>query len=478
MDANRFDRRTALGTSLAALALGILGHRTAARVAMPAPPPASPLRVGHPGGLPGGGATSLAVAARQTGAPELAAMTLTPADPDAIGFADYRVDYGRMRYLDDLAPLLAESLDIGKADASRALDEAGFARWYESVLFLSDDDDNPLGNVSRNVSSCILEFGAEAGSVDIWDLTGEIPGEALRDVDAIGDASRATHDTGDDYERIDVSFRLGPLHAGVRMIDRARQAPDLADAEALAAMLLDRIETILEEGGPGLSRRALRLIGGEIVPSEDVYLLLDGDAIPFYYETAVDTRQREAAASAGMTDEYIVWQRLARLGAGDEDDIWYFLSLRRFDDQGAASGWLAGTGDRIRDAPAVTGFEVDDAAPTFGDESVMYTVDAVEYEMAYRSLVMQLGPVVATIELRGPEGPPGDAVEALAETQRACLGRRPAARAGRGGGVHRGPGAIRGRAGGDAADRRCRDVRLARVQVTSPPATRRCSHLP
>lgn len=370
----------------------------------------------------------VAAAQRTRGAAtvDLAAMALTPADLQDIGFDDFRLDSGRFYLEDDVASMLTESIGMSGNEAYDTLDETGFSRWYDNSMYLPADEDDPLGDASRQVDSYIIEFGDDQGAAAMWDIiedeSGDDAAEDLRGVEDIGDQSEATHYQGDGYESIDLSFLQGNVYAGVRIVDWSGDAPELADTEALAETLLDHIETVLDEGGPGLSNQALRLTGDEVESSEDVYLLLDGNASQFYYEESRDARDREDLADeTGMQNEYRIWQLLAPLEDEQEDDVWYYLMLADFRDEDAASEWFAGLEDQIRSDPQFTNFESEDNAPVFGDESLEYTVEWSDGGIFYRSIAIRLGASVFVIDLQAPQTPPADATEALGEAQLACL---------------------------------------------------------
>jgi hypothetical protein len=357
---------------------------------------------------------------------DLPAMTLTPADLEEAGFEHYRLNFGVLLGADEAVAAIAEDQDVRKSEVRDLFEETGFARWYESALYLRPDEEDLQGEVDSIVRSYVLEFADEAGAADAWEfLEDESADDTAKDigrVESFGDASEATRYRTGDIEAIDLTFRLGNLHGGVLLVDRTGGTPATDDVEALAALLIGRIERVLDEGGPGLSGRTLRLTGDEVEASVDNYLLIDGEAIHFYHESEADLRGRESEAEEfGQTDEYDVWQLLSPLGAGLEDDVWYFVAVSRFADEETASDWLAGIEARVEDNDGLAGFEIDESAPVFGDQSVTYTVEQVEHPIAYRNLSLRVENVVADISLQGPEAPDVDVVEEVAGLQTRCL---------------------------------------------------------
>ena len=363
---------------------------------------------------------------------DLAAMTLTPDDLDDAGLDDYGLGYGETVFPDDYAASTAQNRDLPEEEVRQVLDEAGFVRAYTSYLYLPADEDDPAGPSDRYVLSYVLEFTDAEGAAAAWDFvedeSGDESAEDLDDVEAFGDESEATRvqgedeESGDRYDALDLSLRLDNVHTGVTIVDWAGEEPDLGDAEALAGLLLERVEATLDGDGAGLSSQVARLAGEAIVPSADHYLLRDGEALPLYGESRRDTNGREdAAADIDQTDGYRLWQQIAAGDDGTEDDGWFLVELLRFADDDAAADWLADTEDRIGDNPAFADLEIDEEAPTAGEESVAYTLKTEDGSARYRGIALRVGETVATIDVIAPETPPAEVVAALANAQAACL---------------------------------------------------------
>lgn len=184
---------------------------------------------------------------------------------------------------------------------------------------------------------------------------------------------------------------------------------------------MERLEGVLDENGPGLSTQAIRLTGEDIVSTLDIYSLLNRKAVHLYTEsTRGSVRRQNDAAELGQTDVYVVWQHAAG-GEGVEDDIWYLVDLMRFADDDAANEWFDQTERRVGNNTNFTDFEVDNEAPTLGDESIAFTAEWADSPIFYRTAVLRVGTTVAVVEMQGPERVPSIAVEAVAEAQADCL---------------------------------------------------------
>jgi len=362
---------------------------------------------------------------------DFGAITLTPADLEAAGLEGYRVNYGYVTYPDEVAAFVADSRDLPETEVRETLEDAGFAYWYETSQYVPLDADDPQGPVARQVSSYVLEFededGAEAGWELLEDESFDETARDLRQVADFGDQSEATRYrasdpvTGDMYDALDLSIRLGAFHVGVRVTDWVGEELELADAEALAEVLQERVETVLDGAGPGLSTQAVRLTGEEIVSTLDTYSLLTRKAVYLYSEsTRGSVRRQNDAAELDQTDVYVVWQH-APGGEGVEDDIWYSVDLMHFADEDAADAWLDGIRQRIENNTNFTDFEVDTGAPQLGDASIAYTAKWAESPIFYRTAALRVGTTVAVVEIQGPERVPSIAVEDVAEAQADCL---------------------------------------------------------
>ena len=362
--------------------------------------------------------------------PDIQAMTLTPADLADEGLEGYGLGFAETTFPDQVIVSIAEARGLDEDEVGEVLEDAGFARRYDSYLYLPDEDD-PAAPAVRQIVSYVLEFGDEDGAEAAFAfLEDESASESAEDVQAVdvGDESEATRDqgedlaTGDEYAQIDLTFRLGNLHAGVAIVDWQGDEPEVDEVEALAERLLERIEATIEDGGPGLGTQVPRLAGDGIVTTADQYALLDGEAIAGFGESPDEARGRaRAAADVDQTDGYRLWQQLFAGEEEPDDDVWYQVDVWRFADEDAAADWLAGTEDRVESNQDLTNLDLDDGPAAAGDESIVYTVETEDGSVRFRSVALRVGNTVAVIDLSGPETPPAEAVEALAEAQADCL---------------------------------------------------------
>lgn len=365
---------------------------------------------------------------------DLAAMALIPSDLDDEGLEGYRIDYGETFLLEETASLLAPGLGLSEDEVQETLEDAGFERFYTSSLFQPEDEDDIFGAILSVVNSYVLEFADEEGAAAAWetleDESNVENAQDVRRVEQIGDETEATRvrDERAGSESLDLSFRLGNLIGGVLITNESGQVPEVGDAEALAERLLERIEEVSDDGTAGMSNRILRLRGGpDMLYSVDNYLLLDGEVAQFYSESERESRRRENdSANAGMTDEYYVWQQIATLGDEQNifDDVWFYAYLQNFEDEDTASDWLGEAEERLPERDRFVSLEIDEEAPTFGDESITYTVEWNDPEggtFFSGNVALRVGTTVVAIEAQGPETPPAEVTDTLAEIQVDCL---------------------------------------------------------
>ncbi len=131
---------------------------------------------------------------------DLQAMTLTADDLADEGLEGYGQSFGETVFPDRMVASIAEGRGVDEAQVAEVLEEAGFARRYDSYLSLPDEDD-PAGLFQRQVVSYVLEFADEDGAEEAFAfLEDESDNPAAEDVRAaeIGDESEATRDEGED----------------------------------------------------------------------------------------------------------------------------------------------------------------------------------------------------------------------------------------------------------------------------------------
>ena len=399
-------------------------------------------------GTDGGTAVTLYLAGpqadRATEAPlDLAALALTPDDLEAIGLAGFGLG-GASYYASphDYAPRVAGELGRDPAEVGDALAGFGWRRRYTVTLdrpLAPGTDDN-----ERGVTSSLTEFataeGAAAGFAFLEAEVAPRPGgrAAPRDLPLarpFGDQAELTRldgaESGQRFQGLELTFRVGNLHGRVTLHEYAGQEPDRATVDMLAEGLLTKLRGAPSLPAPGLSNVALRLrLGGAVATGGDFYLRLDGRTFPRFNEPAAVLAAR-AAAYAGAAD---VYRASARIQVGDEasdDDVRYATVLYRFANAEAASGWLRGAAEHLAQTPEVGGgrplpyLDVEPVAeaPNVGEEAVALAYGLARGEVTLRghAVLIRVGAVVAQVQMAAVPGAPLAAVAALTRDQVACL---------------------------------------------------------
>ena len=359
---------------------------------------------------------------------DLAAMALLPADLAAEGMDGYAVDTGRTLTAGNLAAGLAAIRGESAEETEEQLVEAGLQRAYQLALDLPadspDDEDQPLASVV----SVVYQFADEDGAEEVFDglagfVTGFPEGEAVR-ADTVGDASTLvrTEDDSDEiaFTALDLRFRSGNLVGTVVVRAPTEDEPTAEDAVALGERLVDRMDDVRQDGGPGLSTQAVLLLrDGDLLSLADGYQVLDGDLIPAYGETK-EERETRAADLGDATDAYRVFQVLSPADDGG-NPTYYQAVLRRFADEETAAAFLDDVPDRIADDDRIEDAEVSEDAPVRGDGAVSVSYTVAGADLQARLVIVRLGGLVASVGLLASEAPPADAVADLAEAQLGCL---------------------------------------------------------
>ena len=214
---------------------------------------------------------------------DLAARTLTPSDLAALQMPDYGVGLAYTTYSDSWIQSVVDYPGVPEDQVHAAVDGAGFVRRYDNYLDHPMDPNNPDGGIGQTVVSYIVQFSSAAGAASVFDfLEDESANPNAADqplASPIGDRAEATHLSGQDsstgkpYDQIDLTFQLGPYHAGVAVIDWQGHPVSQPQVELLAHRLLERL-TATDQTDPNLSNMVLR-VGGDITSTTgDHYLLL------------------------------------------------------------------------------------------------------------------------------------------------------------------------------------------------------------
>lgn len=362
---------------------------------------------------------------------DLAAMTLTPGDLAALGLSVYGLDTGLTIYPDMIVENTAANRGLPEAEVRGIIDRASLEQRYENYLYLLPDEGDQSGFSARMVASYVVKFTDDAGAAAAWEfMEDESQSPTAEDVAltlGIGDQAEATRDqgqdpqTGETFEQLDLTFRVGNLHAGVAVIDWQGLEPDVAELETLALRLLERIEAVRNLNTPGLYGQVVRLSGEGVVTVIDHYFLLDREPLRLYGESLLGSMRRDFEATfQGEIDAYQMQQQIASGAEALEDDSWYLVDVNRFADEAMAAAWLASKQQRIANNTSFVNAQFAQS-PTFGDESFGYSLTTADGATAYRGIVLRVGSIVISIDVTGPQAPSATTVETLAQAQVECL---------------------------------------------------------
>ena len=380
---------------------------------------------------------------QQIGEPlDLPAMTLTPADIEAVGLTGYgRFANGFFRSLDEYVALRAEFLNKSEAEVRAALERAGWRRGYVTNLAVPTEPGNPDSPPSREAFSVVYEYADAEGAATAYDFNRQYEGvtagtvEVLAGTRTFGDVSYMTHtrvtdpDQSGPSDQYDLVLRRDRVTAAAGLIvfgDAADSATPpavpaeaIAQVEAMAARLMERIEQVLAGESPNLSNRTLRF-GGEDAPiafASEGYRRLDGDDPPYYggYE---DDFPGAADEFADVMAAYELNQGLQLPG-----DPYYTVRLLQFASEDQAVEYIERARHLDRN-PFGTPAEVVDDAQVVGDESVILAYrDEPEPGQAIAGFVVyaRVGANALVLLLEAGQPPALTTVEDLAADQAACL---------------------------------------------------------
>jgi hypothetical protein len=359
---------------------------------------------------------------------ELPAMVLFPADLEEPGFG-----LGESGFEDATAQAEVVARETGRPllEMVEPLRAAGFIHRYNLVLERGAPEDvaTPEGvpnEVLKRIVFAVTAYTSAEGAAAGFDLldrqwetgTGseDIPLTTTFGQEAeLTRSSSVTTDTNTPYQQLNLTFRIDNLVADVSIFDLTNQAPDPAEAEALATKLLGRIEEVRANGGPGLSFQVIRLGGRTVV---DAYIVRDGQPEPMSLMTEpVLAEHRQILQGANAV--YDVQQPLA-------DGSYLVARLHQFPSPDEAAAWLEQEPNPAL-GPSASGYidvtAVPDA-PSLGDESRTFRYGyRLDEQTTVRGYVVfvRVGDTVARVQLDNIPEAPLAAVLELAEAQVSCL---------------------------------------------------------
>ncbi|HEY8446774.1 MAG TPA: SH3 domain-containing protein [Thermomicrobiales bacterium] len=366
---------------------------------------------------------------------DLPALTLVPADIQEDG---YRLVDGQMATFDPSSATLAEDAaaiaDLRGTDEEideliPFLETIGWRRHYQALLAQPRSEGSD--RFRRSITSFITEYAdSDGAAIDFILLQNasveaghtDVPGtRTFADISRISRVSDSDPDTGEEYAALDLVFRHGRLIAGVSIVDFNGEEPTIAEIEALAEILLERIEAGSQDAEPGLSDAVLRpapASGSAFGYTAEYYERVHGEAVPLFSESEEEAEERdERHAAAGITDIY-------RLEAESDDGSYaYSATLARFADAESAGAWLQETPDRLAADPGPLAAITAMSGTTIGDESLTFSYEYPLDGVAARGylIVARVDAQVATIRLDALPEAPLSAVEELAAVQVDCL---------------------------------------------------------
>ncbi len=369
-----------------------------------------------------------------TGEQELSAMLLTPLDLADEGLDGYGIRGGGTDTLDDEFTGFLSSEDRSPDEVEEILEDAGFvqSRWVYMDLPSEEDP----GLAARRVTVWVDEY-TESGDAlsDVVELYLDFGGETPEGNEAIGDESGiATYtdrssDTDVEMLAIVLAFRYENQIGQIEIADFQTQSPDIEptveEIEALALRLLERIETVREDGGPGLEHQVLRFASdGELVFYDgDFYTRIDGDLLPRYGEDedALEL-QEELDGEFGITDVYRMYQVIGWTG---EAGVLWSVTLRQFDDEDDVEDWVA-SGDEWMEQNGVDDVELAEDDLDIGDGAVAVTYRSPssddENTPHWVALFIQVDDIGLLVQIGYPGEPADiDSVIELAEMQVECV---------------------------------------------------------
>lgn len=323
------------------------------------------------------GQTGVIAAQQSTEMPlDLPALVLTPDDLAAAGLPGY----GHRNSALHTTPEAMSAEFVGGESLTEALivdflGRAGLQRYYVVWFDLVDPE---TGETVRRVVSSIHEYddagGAAAGieAVAILRTALDPTATVLATTRPFGDqaqmilAETAPVVDAPTTKLLDVQFRFGQRVAGVTIFDYTDQQPEIATVEALAGIMVDKLQNLAAQEQPGLSFRALRLTGAEV--ATDVYFRRDGAIMPIAGETAEHLRVRELSYGTAP-DVYRTFHFLP-VDPYPTHDLRVLNLVLGFADEAEAAAYLDTLPDVLAQDPEVGELTVLPDRPGLGDEAI------------------------------------------------------------------------------------------------------------
>lgn len=378
---------------------------------------------------------------------DLAAMALTPADLDDAGLDGYTTSLAGWQTPEDVVAATAAGLELDEDEVEAALiDDAGLGASYFYDIDLVDPDSEEFlasARVRSYLSEHADEDGAEAGFAFREDESGlEGIEDDLEDAETFGDESEVTPfaaetTDGGAYAGLDLTLRVGRIYGGAQLLVFGEEGddpedlelPDLADAEALAEILVEKIEAGLDgdAAGFGLSLLAQRL-GAEpgSLTYYDQYDYVDGVYAPYLGE--VETAEDVAAGfeDIGATARYTLRQAFPADETPTLRDLAYTTQVYAFEDADAAETWVGDALGFLEGDSRYTEIETDGAEDDLGNlgdasAGATYEYDYGEGPVEGAVVYLAVGEYGVAMFAEAVPGIGSAALAEVAEAQAECL---------------------------------------------------------
>lgn len=402
--------------------------------------------------------------------PDLAAMTLTPADLEETGHPGFgKYHPGHFLSFDQLTGFDARYFGRPVEEVRALYERIGWSRQYVFRLGLPSvpGQDSPperefLSRVMEvadaDGAGAYLDFTMSPGPESEWTIASAEAPFDLGDRAVVSLASVSFPDAGVTTTEHFVRVQLGNL---IAIVGFAIEVPDaagtpeaspvavgpgeaspvatMAELESVARRQVEKMGAVLAGGSPNLAGLLLRLgddpVAAVASPADyrEGYRLLDGDLPPFYAGFADDI----LADPAVVGDADAVYELSQFFLFGEEESLTeehYVLNrLFRFPDEAAADAFMASRPDAL----ATGGYRLwsgateeagSDLLPgearDLGDESLAFAfVRAFDDGLSFAGyeIYLRVGEMVAAVSLEGPPDLALAQVEEIAAAQAACL---------------------------------------------------------
>ncbi|MGH2561909.1 MAG: hypothetical protein ACRDJH_22835 [Thermomicrobiales bacterium] len=368
---------------------------------------------------------------------DLPAMTLYPHDLDEDG---YGVLVALFTDRQSEAESMSKALSIDPNDLESGLAALGWLMRYDLYLALPRQDD-PL-SFATVVVSYVTQYADADSAADgfamLEDESGDAAAEDVEGSRTFGDESELTRATrsnpssGEQYEALDLTFRIDNLVAGVAMHDYTGSEPAVEEVEALGDVLLGKAEAALAGTDPGLSGKVLRLTEADGFTFEYVgesYLQTDGQALTrFAEDERVAQRRAEFWAAQGVIDVYQNEQHLLPPGVTNSaEELAFFSSILTFDTERHAADFVDAAANQLVEHPEIyTNVDVVDDVGSVGHATRAVSFDLLLHGYVPASgfqLWAQSGTSVVAVSAGVAGGVELKTIEELATAQVACLER-------------------------------------------------------